>query len=130
VKGFSNVIFVVPPILPIEINIIYSRSSLIFITLILVNSLTKALVAALLLLPIFPRAFAAYICFVISPDFKILINSSMISIFGMPSLSKDSTTYKDISPFNNSLSKCFFISYIISPFFSLVHILASPSIRG
>jgi len=48
----------------------------------------------------------------------------------MPSLSKDSTAYKAISPFSNSLSRCFFISYIISPFFYLVHILASPSIRG
>ena len=54
----------------------------------------------------------------------------MISIFGVPSLSKDSSTYKAISPFNNSLSKCFFISYIISPFFSFVHILVRPSIRG
>jgi hypothetical protein len=58
-KELSNFISIAPAIFPMEIKIFYSSSSLIFITLILVNSLIKALIAALLLLPIFPRAFAA-----------------------------------------------------------------------
>jgi hypothetical protein len=61
-------------------------------------------VAALLLLPILPRAFAAYIFF-ISTDFKIAISSYMISILALPSLSIDSAPYRAISPFNKLLSK-------------------------
>jgi hypothetical protein len=130
IKKLTKVLFFISPNFPKELTIAHSKSSLILITLYLVNYSTKALMAALLFLPILPMAFAAYIYLITSGDFNIAINSSIISILGIPSLSNDSAAYKAISPFNKLLSKCYLISFIISPFLSSVHILTSPSIRG